>query len=248
MSFKFSDFLKKKPIKRPGIVAVVGDFDPPALGHETVFNEAARLANTYHFPMRIFVENKNRHILTCEQRKDFIKKIFPRYKRYIAEKNISTKAFSNFLDNNFAKVIYVGAPHKIDPNDLKESFDVWSSGERDPENPSTVVTSSFEMTRLAKEGLFEEFQSNLPSNTPRHYAKELFESIRVSFDLPKRPPVIFERAPTREEFYSGVFNVGDKVHTKNLEEGTIKEIGANFIVVDVNGNAKRFWPKDIIKI
>ena len=43
MSFKFSEFLKKKPIKRPGIVAVVGDFDPPAIGHETVFNEARYL-------------------------------------------------------------------------------------------------------------------------------------------------------------------------------------------------------------
>jgi hypothetical protein len=248
MSFKFSEFLKKKPIKRPGIVAVVGDFDPPAIGHETVFNEAARLANANRFPMRIFVENKNQHILTCAQRKYFIEKIFPRYKHYIAEKNISTKLFSNFLDENFKKVIYISAPDKIDPSSLKESFDIWSSGVRDPENPSTVVTSSFEMTRLAKEGLFEEFSSNLPSNTHRRYAKELFESIRVSFDLPKRPPVIFERAPTREEFYSGVFNVGDKVHTKNLEEGTIKEIGANFIVVDVNGHAKRFWPKDIMKI
>ena len=75
---KFSKFLKNNPIKRPGIVAVVGNFDPPAAGHETVFNEAARLANASNLPLRIFVENRKDNILTCAQRKKFIEAIFPR--------------------------------------------------------------------------------------------------------------------------------------------------------------------------
>lgn len=248
MSYKFTDFLNHNPIKRPGIVAIVGNFDPPSIGHETVFNEAARLANLNKFPLRIFIDNNSNSILTMEKRKYFIENIFPRYKKYIVEKQVSTKLFSNFLDDNFNNVIYIGAPHQINPNNLKESFDVWSSGVRDPEHHSTVVTSSHDMVSFAKEGDLETFTKNLPSNTPRHYVKELFESIRLSFDLPKRPPIIFERAPTREEFYSGIFEVGDKVKTKNLEEGTIQEIGANFIIVNVQGQSKRFWPKDIIKI
>ena len=248
MSYKFADFLNKNPIKRPGIVAIVGDFDPPSIGHETVFNEAARLANLNKFPLRIFINDNSNSILPIGKRKYFIENIFPRYKKYIVEKKVSTKVFSNFLDSNFHNVIYIGPPHQINPNELKESFDIWSSGVRDPEHHSTVVTSSFDMISFAKQGDLETFTNNLPSNTPRRYVKELFESIRVSYGLSKRPPVIFKRAPTREEFYSGLFKIGDQVKTKNLEEGTVKEVGANFIIVDVQGANKRFWPKDIIKI
>lgn len=246
---KFSSFLRENPIKKPGIVAVVGNFDPPAAGHETVFNEAARLANANDLPLRIFVDKEGKHILPCEQRMQFLESFFPRYKKYIRQKGIPLQEFSTFLDKHFEKVIFIGAPHKLDPNQLSESFDIYSSGVRDPEHSATEVTSSSEMIQMAKEGLFEDFKSNLPSNIKTRQVKSLFESLRVAFDLPKRPPVIFDRAPTREEFYSGMFETGERVViTNDLSEGTIKKVGANFIVVDVEGQEKRVWPKDIIKL
>ena len=245
---RFSKFLKNNPIKRPGIVAVVGNFDPPAAGHETVFNEAARLANASNLPLRIFVEDRKDNILTCTQRKKFIEAIFPRYKKYITEKRVSNRAFSDFLDLHFERVVYIGSPHRMDPTQLKETFDVYSSGVRDPENPSTQVTSSAEMIRIAQESTLDEFVKHLPSNTPIDPARELFEAIRVAHDLPKRPPVILEKTHTREEFYSGMFEVGERVATKELDEGVIASVGANCVVVNIDGQEKRYWPRDIIKL
>jgi hypothetical protein len=45
-----------------------------------------------------------------------------------------------------------------------------------------------------------------------------------------------------------MFEVGERVATKELHEGVIASVGANFVVVNIDGQEKRYWPRDIIKL
>lgn len=246
MTLKFSEFLRKNPIKKPGIVAVMGKFDPPALGHETVFNEAANLANRNGYPMRIYIHNQKDSILEQADRKAFCKSIFPRYKHYFIEKKLSDSAFFEQLNSEYNKIILVSA--NFPDRKINETYELWSSGDRDPESDSCTVVSSSQMVEYAKINDIDSFRSNLPSSTSYNLSKRLFESIRSGIGLTKREPVIFERETTREEFYNGILKEGQRVMTKELNEGVIKSIGANFVIVEVDGKEKRYWPKDLIKL
>lgn len=247
MTHSFLSFLKNNPIKKPGVVAVVGDFNPPAAGHETVFNEAARLANAEGLQLQIYVDNTE-GLLEQNERAEFLKSIFPRYKRYVTLKNEGDNTFLNSLDVQYERVVYVAREDRLVEGALPNAVERWSTGDRDPDFAAASVTTSDDMVALAEQGDYKEFYASLPSNSDEAAAKALFEAVRIAKGLPKRVPVIFNRAATREEFYSGMFQVGDGVQTVDLTEGTIAEIGANFVIVNTENGQKRFWPRDLIKL
>lgn len=250
MQYKnFSDFLKKKPLKKRGIVAVVGTFDPPTVGYETVFNEAARYANHQNLPLRIYFSEGDT-VLTLEERISFSKAIFPRYQKYMRQVKIPGDKIFQKLDEQFKRVVVITNPTNVEHVKplISENYQAWDSGPRDPGHPQCCLTTTDQMFDLVKEGNYDAFATNFPSNTEAEVIKILYERLRVKFDLPKKSPVIFERNDVREEFYSGVFQVGDSVQTNDLQEGTITEIGANFISVQLGEKVKRYWPKDIIKM
>jgi len=109
------------------------------------------------------------------------------------------------------------------------------------------------MRAAATENNLELFSKGLPTDFKD--AVDLFNAIRIGLGLKEsylhRHHVQLDSvSEERESFVKGdLFSVGDSVQiTKSKEEGTIVELGPNFVVVKTESGSHRKWITAVTKI
>jgi len=224
-----------------GVVLFWGRCNPPTIGHEAVFNFGASLANKNNWPFKIYVthtKDNKKNPLSYDDKVEFLKSIFPRYKKYVVEsdlRNITNVLQS--LQNDFANIILVTGGDRVDY--FQNIFDKYnhidynfkslkavSSGVRDPEADGISGMSSSKMREFVKTNAFDDFTNGLPSSTSPAISKKMFTKISQGLGLQ-------------------LVNIGDRVSTKEIAEAVVKDFGPNYIVLDVGGQTKKAWPEDI---
>lgn len=261
----FNRYLKENR-SQSGVVVTWGRYNPPTTGHELMFNTAASIANAQGATLRIMASRSNdadTNPLLYENKIQYLKKIFPRYRSYIAETSTNdiSVELSILAETYTHLTVVVGSDRVSDFQNLLdrineryigfESYEVVSAGKRDPDLDDASGMSASKMRSFVEAGDFNSFMSGLPSNTDTELARALFEDVRCGLGIKdKYIPIALTRTPEREEFFSGtMFAVGDSVIIESSKkQGTVERLGANFIVVRYDdGSTKRVWPKDVKK-
>lgn len=256
---RFKSFLNESPLRLNGVVVAWGRFNPPTIGHETVFNEAARLANLKGYDFRIYptkTQDQKKNPLIFEKKVNYLRAVFPRYKNYVIEDG-PTNVVQMVEDlSRYTNLILIAGEDRVEEYQtmMSERIDhkfktveVWSSGERDPDGDSVVGMSGTLMREAAANGDFETFMSGLPNGCETTTAKSLFEDVRLGMGLDKKSPVILKRDDDREKFYSADFQLGEFVCLKKASEpAEIISVGSNYLEVKFGSDPPmKIWPSDI---
>lgn len=257
----FKKFLIESPIRDRTVVCAIGRFNPPTRGHEHLFNTGAMVANTYDADFKIFAthtHDSKKNPLQYEQKIQFMENLFPRYKKYIVEsKSNNVLEVAQELSESYDNIIVIAGNDRKDEfierlnkynHDLYEyqSIAVVSAGERCPDS-STVSGVSATMARDAcikdDYALFESIMPSVDSKIIR----EVYQTIRTNMGFTSTPVVKLNRDPTREAFYTGkLIKEGDTVIiTKTNQIGVITKLGANYVIVESDGNKSRHWVTDV---
>jgi hypothetical protein len=263
----FASYLEKNPIRKAGVVATWGRFNPPTKGHETVFNEAARLANLKGYDLKIFAthsHDQNRNPLDYDLKMEYLQAIFPRYKNYfVLDGGSQFTKITDILEttqieyDNF--VLIVGEDRVDDFSRMLieqeggattfRSTEVWSSGERDPDCDDIRGVSASQMREYAAAGATTEFLEGLPAGVDAKLGRALMEDVRrglIGDDQPT-PPLVLERTEAREDLFAGEIIEGCQVRTAQ-GPGIVQSVGANYYVVILENEIKKLWPKDVERI
>ena len=250
---RFSEF---EVTKDAGIVIAWGRFNPPSVGHETVFNEAARLANHMDYDLEIYssqTSDDKKNPLLYEDKLKYLIELFPRYKNYFVEDTLDQyKNIADIipaLDERYRNLIVIAGQDRVDEfqkmidERLEQTFDsveVWSAGERDPDSKTTTGVSSSKMREFALSNDFASFVEALPNSTDEALAKSLFESVQAGLS---------QTSDTRENLYNGTWAIGQKVELiESADEAVIRNILANHVEVEIGPDKirRRVWA-DAIK-
>lgn len=261
----FSRYEKSHPQTYRGVVLTWGIFNPPTVGHEAMFNEAARVANEQGFVLRIVPTHSHdneKNPLLYEKKVEYLRTLFPRYASYVMETQSRTiMDVMTELREEFTEVIMVVGDDRVEAfsqfmkqtaEELNFSFwKIQSAGRRDPDADGIEGMSASLMREYVTKGDFTQFKSGLPSSTDTDVARSLFEDVRRGLGIrEKYVPVALERTPEREAFYAGqAVSKGDTVIIeKTGAEGTVCFIGANYVMVESEGKKTRHWSKDIKRV
>lgn len=261
----FSRYEKSHPQTYRGVVLTWGRFNPPTVGHEAMFNEAARVANQHGFVLRIIPthsQDNEKNPLLYEKKVEYLRTLFPRYASYVAEtESITIMDVMKELRSEFTELVMVVGDDRVEPftqfmkktaEELDFSFwKIQSAGRRDPDADGIEGMSASLMREYVTKGDFTQFKTGLPSSTDSEVARSLFEDVRRGLGIrEKYVPVALERTPEREAFYAGqTVSEGDAVVIeKTGEKGTVCFIGANYVMVESMGKKTRHWSKDIKRV
>ena len=258
----FSRYEKSHPDTCRGVVLTWGRFNPPTIGHEAMFNEAARIANHYGFVLRIVPTHSHdneKNPLLYEKKVEYIRTLFPRYASYVVETEARViMDVMRELREEFTELVFVVGSDRVEPftqfmKSVAEELDfsfwkIQSAGHRDPDAEGTEGMSASLMREYVTKGDFTQFKTGLPSSTDSEVARSLFEDVRRGLGIrEKYVPVALERTAEREAFYAGqAVSEGDAVVIeKTGAKGTVCFIGANYVMVESEGKKTRHWAKDI---
>jgi len=263
----FRRFVKDRPITPDrGVVLTWGRYNPPTIGHETVFNEAARTANDNGYSLRIMATHSHdakKNPLVYEDKIEYIKSLFPRYRDYVHESahNDLIKVVEE-LNSSYQNIILIaGADRLAEYTTLLNKYNgtlytydtisVISSGDRDPESDGVSGVSASGMRQHCAEGNFQKFTTGLPRSTAPDLARSLFESVRSGMGVKGKLSIDLDRTDAREKFYSGeLVSEGDIVRKlgESSTLGVIMSVGPNYVIVESHGTRSRHWAKDIERI
>lgn len=261
----FSRFLKENPTRDRGVVITFGRYNPPTIGHEVVFNLAAKAANERSYALKVFMSHTNdrkKNPLTYEQKIDFVKRLFPRYSNYVTESPAKTIIqVVQSLEEDFDHLVLIVGEDRVDEfqklfnkyNGSEFNFDsmkVISAGRRDPDSEGVEGMSASKMRALAAEGNFNDFAAGLPASTDRKLATELYSAVRSGMGIQESGSNLeLDRSLTREKFYAGdLVQKGEAVIIqKTQEEGTVSHIGSNYVIVETAKGKKRCWASDVTR-
>lgn len=256
------------------VVITFGRFQPPTIGHEKLVNKVASLAkgNSY----RIYTsqsQDAKKNPLSYTDKIKFLRKMFPKQGRNIIEDTGIKTIFDALVKlhkQGFTKVILVVGSDRTDEftrllnkydgvegrhgfYKFKDGIQVASSGERDPDDEGVSGMSASKMRAAAADNNLEQFTKGLPNNFKEN--RDLFNAIRVGMGLKEmrthRQHIQLDAvSPEREKFVEGsLFAKGDKVRIiESNEEGTISEMGPNFVVVQTKDALFRKWITAVTKI
>lgn len=262
----FSRFLKENPVRDRTVVITFGRYNPPTVGHEHVFNLSAQAANRNRADLKIFASHTNdkkKNPLSYEQKVGFIRKIFPRYAKYVQETGDKTIIqVAQSLEKKYDHLILIVGEDRVEDferifGDYNgdqfnfETMEVISAGKRDPDSDGVEGTSASRMRELASEGDFNGFLSGLPRSIDQKLATELYNAVRQGMGIQDSGASLeLDRSETRESFYSGnLVSEGDAVIiSKTKEEGVVDRIGSNYVIVETKDKKKkRCWASDIVR-
>jgi hypothetical protein len=257
------------------IVLTFGRFQPPTVGHEKLINKVASLA-TKGNDYRIFTSQTNdekKNPLAYSDKIKFLRKMFPKHGRNIIEDTSIRDIFSALVKihkQNFTKVVLVVGSDRVDEfkrllnkyngveakhglYSFPDGIQVVSSGDRDPDSDDIEGMSASKMRAAASDNNMDAFTKGLPKDFKEGPA--LFNAVRVGMGLKEAwvhrqhiqlDPVSDER----EEFVKGsLFEIGDRVRIiETNEEGTIDQLGPNFVVVETLTGKSRKWITSVEKL
>jgi hypothetical protein len=256
------------------IVITFGRFQPPTIGHEKLVNKVATLAkaNNYRIYTSQTVDPKKNPLPYADKIK-FLRKMFPKHGRNIIEDKGVRSVFDALVKLNqqgytkvtlvvgsdrideFTKLLnkYNGVEAKHGKYNFVDGIQIASSGDRDPDDEGVSGMSASKMRTAASDNNLEQFSKGLPKDFKE--VSDLFNAIRVGMGLKEshqhRQHVQLDSvSEERESFVKGdLFSVGDSVQIiESKEDGTIIELGPNFVVVQTPTEKRRKWITAVTKI
>jgi hypothetical protein len=214
----------------------------------------------------------NKDPLVYESKIKYSRKAFPKHARSIVKsENVKTPfdALVELYNEGFTNVVMmVGSDRLEEFNNrlnlyngkegrhgfylFENGIEVISAGFRDIDSDGVDGASSTKLREYANDGDFRTFSQYLPEGLNNTEAKKLFNEVRVGLGLKeqtefKRHVQLEPVSEEREEFVKGnLFQIGDEVVIKETSEiGTIEVLGANYVIVESNGNRYRKWLEDV---
>ena len=249
--------------------------NPPTIGHEKLLDAIAKAAGSN--PYKIYLsqsQDADKNPLAYKDKVKIARKMFPRHARNIlvdkGAKNLLEVA-SKLYEDGFRTIVGVVGSDRLLEFDTRikkyngvkgrhgfynfQKITIISAGERDPDADGAEGMSASKMRTAASDGDFALFSQGLPKAVKNADAKKIYNDVRKGMGLKeetqfknkiKLEPV----SDIRESYMDGsLFNTGDEVVVK--ESGLvakIKHLGANYVIIETNGESYRKWLTDVEKI
>lgn len=272
---KFSQYATKlyeADIETPEKTAVFcwGRFNPPTLAHQMVFDTAYDLAKEEKASFYIFTSqtsDDDKNPLDYINKIKTLEKYFPQYTINIAKSAEIKTLFDvvkKLIEKKFEKgILVVGEDRQqVFQKQMRDYFSddipirVVSAGDRNEGSDlEDITTISGQMLRdFVRKGDFESFVKGSPKGVKRVYIEDTYHTIRRRYGIPgeqKKAPVEIATTESREMFFAGAFQEGNKViRHKTNQIGEVKGLGSNFVNVLFLGDEKvsRVWPSELGKL
>lgn len=244
-----------------------GRMNPPTIGHEKLLNVLSKKSGKN--PYKVYLSksvDKKKNPLNFNNKIKASRKMFPRHARQIMGdkqiKNVFDIAAKLYNEGNKRIVMVVGADrvkefdillNKYNGKKARHGFynfekiDVISAGARDPDSTGVEGMSASKMRAAALKGDFTKFSQGLPRTVSNPDAKNLYNAVRQGMGLQpikeyKNHVQLKSISKTREDFVEGLYQPGDKVVIKENDlVATIVHRGANYLIVESNGQQMRKW-------
>jgi len=252
-----------------------GRMNPPTIGHEKLLDAISKAAGSN--PYKIYLsqsQDEDKNPLGYKEKVKIARKMFPRHARNIlvdkGAKNLLEVA-SKLYESGFKNIVGVVGSDRIREFDTRikkyngvkgrhgfynfEKITIISAGDRDPDADGAAGMSASKMRAAAKDNDFSTFSQGLPRAVKNADAKKIYNSVRSGMGLSeqtnfKNKIQLEPISDVRESYMDGkLFKAGDEVVVK--ESGLvakIKHLGANYVIIETNGETYRKWLTDVEKI
>jgi hypothetical protein len=252
-----------------------GRMNPPTIGHEKLLDAISKAAGSN--PYKIYLsqsQDEDKNPLGYKEKVKIARKMFPRHARNIlvdkGAKNLLEVA-SKLYESGFKNIVGVVGSDRIREFDTRikkyngvkgrhgfynfEKITIISAGDRDPDADGATGMSASKMRAAAKDNDFSTFSQGLPRAVKNADAKKIYNSVRSGMGLSeqtnfKNKIQLEPISDVRESYMDGkLFKAGDEVVVK--ESGLvakIKHLGANYVIIETNGESYRKWLTDVEKI
>ena len=245
-----------------------GRMNPPTIGHEKLLTALSRKAgNNPYFVYLSQSTDPKKNPLPYKDKIKIARKMFPRHARRImldAKIRNLFDILTKLYDMGYKNVTMVVGADRVQEFDILmnkyngkkgrhgfynfRSMNVASAGDRDPDAEGATGMSASKMRAAAGKGDFTSFSQGLPKTFSNADAKNLFNTVRKGMGLKEQREYknhiqLNPISETREQYITGeLYSVGDKVIVKESDEvGEVTHLGANYVIVEKNGNQKRYW-------
>ena len=245
-----------------------GRMNPPTIGHEKLLTALSRKAgNNPYFVYLSQSTDPKKNPLPYKDKIKIARKMFPRHARRImldAKVRNLFDILTKLYDMGYKNVTMVVGADRVQEFDVLmnkyngkkgrhgfynfRSMNVASAGDRDPDAEGATGMSASKMRAAAGKGDFTSFSQGLPKTFSNADAKNLFNTVRKGMGLKEQREYknhiqLNPISETREQYITGeLYSVGDKVIVKESDEvGEVTHLGANYVIVEKNGNQKRYW-------
>ena len=245
-----------------------GRMNPPTIGHEKLLTALSRKAgNNPYFVYLSQSSDPKKNPLSYKDKIKIARKMFPRHARRImldAKVRNLFDILTKLYDMGYKNVTMVVGADRVQEFDVLmnkyngkkgrhgfynfRSMNVASAGDRDPDAEGATGMSASKMRAAAGKGDFTSFSQGLPKTFSNADAKNLFNTVRKGMGLKEQREYknhiqLNPISETREQYITGeLYSVGDKVIVKESDEvGEVTHLGANYVIVEKNGNQKRYW-------
>ena len=268
----FSQFLVEE---EKAVYFTFGRMNPPTIGHGKLLDKLAAKAGKN--PYRVYLSQSNdqkKNPLTYADKVKHVRKMFPKHGRSVMlNKKVKTAidAITALYNEGFTKVVMIVGDDRLREFDVLlnkyngvkarhgfynfESIKVMTAGQRDPDAEGAEGASATKQREAASDNDFTTFSQGLPKAMSNANAKRLFNDVRRGMGLKEkkefRNHVQLEPvSELREAFIrDNLFEQGEQVvMTKNGIVGSIKHLGANYVIVESKGETWRCWLDQVSKV
>lgn len=245
-----------------------GRMNPPTIGHEKLLDVLARKAGRN--PYRVFLsqsQDSKKNPLNYAEKIKYARKMFPKHARSIMlDKKVKTvfNAIQKLYDEGYKNVVMVVGQDRVREFDILlnkynkkkgphgiysfSRINVVSAGSRDPDSEGVEGMSASKMRAAAADKDFTAFSQGLPKTISNADAKGLYNKIRSVMGLKeqrefKNHVQLKPVSDLRETYIKGnLYKLDDQVVIKETDQiATIKHLGANYVIVEVNNMQFRKW-------
>jgi len=245
-----------------------GRMNPPTIGHEKLLDVLARKAGKN--PYRVFLsqsQDSKKNPLNYAEKIKYARKMFPKHARSIMlNKKVKTvfNAIQKLYDEGYKNVVMVVGQDRVREFDILlnkynkkkgphgiysfSRINVVSAGSRDPDSEGVEGMSASKMRAAAADKDFTAFSQGLPKTISNADAKGLYNKIRSAMGLKeqiefKNHVQLKSVSDLRETYIKGnLYKLDDQVVIKETDQiATIKHLGANYVIVEVNNMQFRKW-------
>ena len=252
-----------------------GRMNPPTIGHGKLLDALASKSGKNAY--RVYLsqsQDQKKNPLSYSDKVKHVRKMFPKHARSVMiNKKVKTAidAVTSLYDEGFRRVVMIVGQDRVNEFDILlnkyngqkarhgfynfESIKVVSAGQRDPDAEGAEGASATKQREAAKENDFTTFGQGLPKTMSNTDSRRLYNDVRKGMGLKeakefKRHVQLQPVSQLREAYVKdGIFALGDEVvMVKNDIVGTIKHLGANYVIVESKGETWRCWLNDVTKV
>lgn len=252
-----------------------GRMNPPTIGHGKLLDKLA--ASAGRNPYRVYLsqsQDGKKNPLSYSDKVKHVRKMFPKHARSVMiNKKIKTAidAITALYNEGFRSVVFVVGSDRVREFDILlnkyngqkarhgfynfKTIKVISAGDRDPDAEGVEGMSASKMRKFVADNDFTSFSQGVPKAMSNSDARKLFNAVRVGMGLKEEKTfknhIQLEKVSERRELFAtgNLFSVSDEVVIKETNDvGVIQVVGANYVIVEFNGQRKRFWLDAVEKI